>query len=219
MRKERNGLIWITQMDQMEREKVKSQKDLRKTSKSETILTLNKSRNPRELFKKHLRKMMLMKMVLNLLEKSLVSKQIIEEEIENTVSKIIEENTVVTVIETIKIEETIEEDTTIKKVVMTMIIKIGKIEFIKKMIKTIIIIKVIEDKIEAIIETIIETIIEDRIVIEIIMTVMITKIPGETEIIIEEIIKIDDTKTEKKRETILRRKRNDFLYEVIFKKK
>jgi len=145
---------------------------------------------------------MLMKMVLNLLEKSLVSKQIIEEEIENTVSKIIEENTVVTVIETIKIEETIEEDTTIKKVVMTMIIKIGKIEFIKKMIKTIIIIKVIEDKIEAIIETIIETIIEDRIVIEIIMTVMITKIPGETEIIIEEIIKIDDTKTEKKRETI-----------------
>ena len=202
MRKERNGLIWITQMDQMEREKVKSQKDLRKTSKSETILTLNKSRNPRELFKKHLRKMMLMKMVLNLLEKSLVSKQIIEEEIENTVSKIIEENTVVTVIETIKIEETIEEDTTIKKVVMTMIIKIGKIEFIKKMIKTIIIIKVIEDKIEAIIETIIETIIEDRIVIEIIMTVMITKIPGETEIIIEEIIKIDDTKTEKKRETI-----------------
>ena len=202
MRKERNGLIWITQMDQMEREKEKSQKDLRKTSKSETILTLNKSRNPRELFKKHLRKMMLMKMVLNLLEKSLVSKQIIEEEIENTVSKIIEENTVVTVIETIKIEETIEEDTTIKKVVMTMIIKIGKIEFIKKMIKTIIIIKVIEDKIEAIIETIIETIIEDRIVIEIIMTVMITKIPGETEIIIEEIIKIDDTKTEKKRETI-----------------
>lgn len=145
---------------------------------------------------------MLMKMVLNLLEKSLVSKQIIEEEIENTVSKIIEENTVVTVIETIKIEETIEEETTIKKVVMTMIIKIGKIEFIKKMIKTIIIIKVIEDKIEAIIETIIETIIEDRIVIEIIMTVMITKIPGETEIIIEEIIKIDDTKTEKKRETI-----------------
>ena len=145
---------------------------------------------------------MLMKMVLNLLEKNLESKQIIEEEIENTVSKIIEENTVVTVIETIKIEETIEEDTTIKKVVMTMIIKIGKIEFIKKMIKTIIIIKVIEDKIEAIIETIIETIIEDRIVIEIIMTVMITKIPGETEIIIEEIIKIDDTKTEKKRETI-----------------
>lgn len=201
-------------MDQMESKKEKSQKDLRKTSKSETILTLNKSRNPRELFKNHLKKTMLMKMVLSLLGKNLVSKQIIEE-IENTVSKIIEENTVVTVIETIKIEETIEEDTTIKKVVMTMIIKIGEIEFIIKMIKTIIIIKVIEDKIEAIIETIIE----DRIVIEIIMTVMITKIPGETEIIIEEIIKIDDTKTEKIRETILRRKRNDFLYEVIFKKK
>lgn len=110
-----------------------------------------------------------------MLEKNLVSKQIIE--IENTVSKIIEENT--EVIETIKIEETIEEDTT-----MMIIGKIEEIEFIKKMIKTIIIIKVIE------------AIIEDRIEIEIIMTVMITKIPGETEIIIEEIIKIDDMKTE-----------------------
>lgn len=184
-------------MDQMGKEKEKSQKDQRRTLKSETILTSNKSRNPRELFKNHQKKMMLTKMDLSLSEKNLESKQIIE--IENTVSKIIEENTVV-VIETIKIEETIEEDTT------TMIIIIGKIEFIRKMIKTIIIIKVIE----AIIE---------EIVIEIIMTVMITKIPEETEIIIEEIIKIDVTMTEMQRETILRRNRNDFLYEVIFKKK
>jgi len=83
---------------------------------------LNKSRNPRELFK-HLKKMTLMKMDLSLLGKNLESKQIIEEEIENTVSKIIEE-TEVTVIETIKIEETIEEDTTM----MIKMIKIGKIE-------------------------------------------------------------------------------------------
>lgn len=89
-------------MDQMGKEKEKSQKDQRRTLKSETILTSNKSRNPRELFKNHQKKMMLTKMDLSLSEKNLESKQIIE--IENTVSKIIEENTVV--IETIKIEET-----------------------------------------------------------------------------------------------------------------